>query len=512
MRHYKTTGLFLSLTVMILFTTGCVNPADFTLSPSSQGESSIEAAVQFPDYVFDQETALNSYGAHASVQEKGYYLTANNVLYFYDVQSDTLFPLCTKESCRHKDDTCDAYVYVRQSWGYNGEGEDFMDDWAEEAIDYKIYYYRNHLYMIACNPSKGDALIQYSPEFTEQKMIGWLTDFKAEPRIVLQRLLELGTILFHQGYAYYITCLYDDEKAWGNMDCQTVYTAWRVRLEENAEAEELFSFDGEYYAGSQSFRIGSLQDDVYFMIEYPKTYYFDLSEEELENGENPWQIEGSYRRIYRYNEKDGVELIWSYDGAEIVSPFEAEGALPKNVYSKDYLINQEGDYIYFSGESDWGDSASISAVNLQTREGRILYETPYDCIKQLRSDGSNYYFIEFGEGPTFLTAIDKEGNLLRRYEIPYTEDFIKLMENNKVPEGEWARQAGDKVRLLVTDGRYIVLGGYYDNYYQGLSSTRDDYDFFNSNVDEGIGMINTEDFLNGKDIEIRQVYDRKNQY
>ena len=248
------------------------------------------------------------------------------------------------------------------------------------------------------------------------------------------------------------------------------------------------------------------------MIEYPKTYYFDLSEEELENGENPWQIEGSYRRIYRYNEKDGVELIWSYDGAEIVSPFEAEGALPKNVYSKDYLINQEGDYIYFSGESDWGDSASISAVNLQTREGRILYETPYDCIKQLRSDGSNYYFIEFGEGPTFLTAIDKEGNLLRRYEIPYTEDFIKLMENNKVPEGEWARQAGDKVRLLVTDGRYIVLGGYYDNYYQGLSSTRDDYDFFNSNVDEGIGMINTEDFLNGKDIEIRQVYDRKNQY
>ena len=64
-------------------------------------------------------------------------------------------------------------------------------------------------------------------------------------------------------------------------------------------------------------------------------------------------------------------------------------------------------------------------------------------------------------------------------------------------------------RLLVADGRYIVLCGYEDNRYQGLSSPLKSYNGFKySSVDEGVGVINIEDFLSGKDIELRQIYER----
>ena len=497
--------------ILAAFLAGCVSPAEFTKDSGSQEEIPTETAVQFPDYIYDQETAQDSYGTRAAVQEKGYYLIANHVLYFHDVRSDLLFPMCTKESCRHKDETCNAYINARKNWSIDGKGEDYMDDWAEEAVGDKIWYYRDHLYMVACNPSKGYALMQYSPEFTEQKMIAWMSDFEAEPRMILNvTWIDLGTIFFHDGYAYYLTYEWDDENAYGNPEYQTVYTAWRVKLEEKAEAEELFSFEARWY-GSQAHRIGSFQDDVYFIIEYLQTHY--IPEDEQKEGEASFNTIGSRRLIYRYNEKDGAELIWSYDGADIVSPFEAEGAAPRNDASKDYLVTQEGDYVYFAGEAERSViySTGIAAVNLQTREGRMLYETPYDWIAQLRSDGSHYYFIEVGKSKTFLTAIDKEGNLLRRYELPYCEEFFERMERSKIPEEEWGLCGSTKLSFLAADGRYLVLEGFGWNCFQGLTSHANGGPLM-GRVDEGIGVINIEDFLSGKDVEIRQIYERTGSY
>ena len=112
---------------------GCVSPAEFIIDSASQSESSSETAVHFSDYVYDPESAGYYTGTHAAVREDGYYLVINRVLYFFDIQLDTLFPLCTKASCLHKDQTCDGYIYdFSKSTGYNG--------WSSNARDNRIYY------------------------------------------------------------------------------------------------------------------------------------------------------------------------------------------------------------------------------------------------------------------------------------------------------------------------------------------------------------------------------------
>ena len=486
---------------------GCVSPAEFTEKPSLQSESPSAAEVRFPDYVYDPENAWHAYIANA---ENGYYLPFNYSLYFYDIQSDLLFPLCTKASCLHKDETCDAYIYNRKNWGFNGEGEDFVDDWTSNAVDGKIFYYREHLYMISCNPSRGYALFQYSPEFTDQRQIAWLSDFEAEPRV----LPFLGTVSLHRGYAYYLTYLYDIETAWAKPDYQTSCTAWRVKLEENAEPEELFSFD--FPIGfSTTLSLEVSDDKVYVIAEH---YMLSGRIVKDENGEDVSAAEfaGAFERVYRYDVKERKEeLIWSYEGEQPVNLFESEGAIPRVIslgYS--FIISDKGDYVYLAGcpeyEGDHWFTKKIASVNLETREGKTLYETPYNSLNQLRSDGQYYYFIEEGKGQTFLTAIDKEGNLVRRYEIPFDEKYKKWQEEHGWPRENWATaEEGLTLQLKAADSRYIVLCAY-DNAFQNLSSSMEGYDFhkYNGPITEGIGVINTGDFLSGKDIEIHQIYER----
>ncbi|MBQ6036837.1 MAG: hypothetical protein IJL43_05935 [Lachnospiraceae bacterium] len=82
-----------------------------------------------------------------------------------------------------------------------------------------------------------------------------------------------------------------------------------------------------------------------------------------------------------------------------------------------------------------------------------------------------------------------------------------MMERSKIPEEEWGWSGSENLSFLAADGRYIVLEGFAWNCYQGLSSHARGGPL-TGRVDEGIGVINTEDFLSGKSIEIRQIYER----
>ena len=65
------------------------------------------------------------------------------------------------------------------------------------------------------------------------------------------------------------------------------------------------------------------------------------------------------------------------------------------------------------------------------------------------------------------------------------------------------------MRLLVTDGRYITLGGYTMSVFKNLSSgSRAETRIF-GNPEIGIGMIDADDFISGKDVKIRQIYELK---
>ena len=137
-----------------------------------------------------------------------------------------------------------------------------------------------------------------------------------------------------------------------------------------------------------------------------------------------------------------------------MSLFVEDGAIPRNIQldvyftgGGDYLVNKEGDYVYLAGYPE-GDEESmrptgIASVNLKTGEGKVLYETPYMYIQQLKSDGEYYYLIEIAKGYTYLTAIDRDGNLVRRYEMPLDEAFIAFSGRKRV----WG--SGERRLLLI---------------------------------------------------------------
>ena len=498
----KTAGVMLITLCLLL--SGCVSPAEFTVDPAVQSQSPSESEIKFPDYVYDQESLRYSSGRRAAAKENGYYLVINYALYFYDIQSEMLFPLCTKTSCLHKDETCDAYVYNYYMNPKTGE-DIILNGWYANVSGYKLFYYRDHLYTIGSHTDRGLVLLQYSSDFTERKEIADLGDYEKEPR----EICLFGTILFHHDYMYYLTCLYDAETAWGNPEYWTTYTMYRIRLEEKAEPEALYSFDCPY--NTDVFRTGAFGDEIYYMVDV--SYYSGRTVKD-EGGMEIWapEFNGGLGRVLKFDEKEGQgELIWSSDGNEAGTLLEAEGAIPRNMASTEYLVNAEGDYVYFAGypEELFGHGLTptkIAAVNLKTREGKVLYETPYDFITQLRSDGKYYYFLEDGKGDAYLTAIDREGNLVRRYEISLDENskYVKEMEELGWPRKDWT--GADALGLLSTDGRYIVLEG---SMHQNLSSQMDGYDSDKYDyITEGVGVIDAEDFLSGKDVEIRQIYER----
>ena len=64
----------------------------------------------FPDYEYNQELAQQIYGqSKMAIAPNGYYYIIDNILYFYNIDSDINMPLCSKVNCRHNDNTCDAY-------------------------------------------------------------------------------------------------------------------------------------------------------------------------------------------------------------------------------------------------------------------------------------------------------------------------------------------------------------------------------------------------------------------
>jgi len=529
-RLCKTKMYIIAALVFCLSLSGCTSPAEFTEDSSSQSESPSAAEVRFPDYVYDPENAGYSVGNYAAVREDGYYLVINRVLHFFDIRQDILFPLCTKVSCLHKDQTCDGYIYdFSKSTGYNG--------WSSNACDNRIYYDGGNLYTVGVHSDKGRVLFRYDKDYHEREEIVWLEDYKNAPFI---RCIQ-DSILFHSGYVYYVTWLYQEDKV-SEPEYETEFTAWRCRPDQKTEPEKLFSFECMTTAELRGVRTCAFNGGIYYFIEHEKHYR--IPDEELKEGDLPYQVTGASARIYRYDEKnEQEELIWSYAGDRTVSLFEAEGAIPSNrVFTTpltcgDSLVNEEGDYIYFAGYPERYEQGlmptSISMVNLESREGKVLYQTPYMWIEQLRTDGKYYYFKECGKKHTYVTAIDREGNLIRRYEMPLDEAFIESERKREQSLREMLAQAkteeeragiqealerllteeGDpgSLRLLVTDGRYITLGSYGGSpVYKNLSSrvpgfSRSRLSF---EVDDGIGVIDTEAFISGKDVEIRQIYER----
>jgi len=155
----------------LLTLSACVKPGEFE---SESGSPENEA--KFPDYVFQAEQAQHSAGKSAAVGAGGYYFVADRILYFYQIDAEEAFPLCTKTSCLHKDQTCNAFAN-----GYWITEQD-QEKYPLNCFGYHMIPDEACLYMFSRDKNYDLYLDRYGTDFTDKETLAKLTDSTAEPR------------------------------------------------------------------------------------------------------------------------------------------------------------------------------------------------------------------------------------------------------------------------------------------------------------------------------------------
>ena len=111
-RFIKSRFIGVSIILCMCFS-GCISAGSFSSfsaeesTPGSYSGSSAEESIPaqniFPDWDYNEDKAQVFSQRRAAVTENGYYFEAGHILYYYDIEEETAFPLCTKESCLHQE-------------------------------------------------------------------------------------------------------------------------------------------------------------------------------------------------------------------------------------------------------------------------------------------------------------------------------------------------------------------------------------------------------------------------
>ena len=499
----------------------CVKPAEF--SDAFETEETVPSL--FPDFHYDPDLAQNLSRYQAAAAENGYYFIQRNMkhtmtepntvfaeemglLYYYDIDRDASILLCANTACRHQDKTCGAYLHE-----FTREGP-APGEWAANCSCFKVYYYKGYIYMLAKEENAESYLLRYDPDYTNEVKISCLTRAGEDPRILA---VNPKASLIHDDWYYYMTFPFDEEHS-NEIGRDIEFTFCRVKLEKGAQPEELYSFvypadyEGFYATGSgSSFRILAAGDDIYCLA---ATIYRD---DQTKN-----QVE---QRLIRFRASEGASLLWEYSGNEHVNLLGAEGNGP--IIMQDSVMDGSKTLYYLSNpEQDSYAETAVRSLNLETGESRLLYSAEEgQVISGLFSDGDYLFFREGSVTRQYLTAIDKQGKLMRKYCFEYTdeqEEHAKKMEANggvePIPdelkemlpedyEPEIPMPGVHGPELMSADSRYLMLRCS-DSVFKELLPERDTPWGYGIIIPStlAVGLINTEDFISGKDFRIKRIF------
>lgn len=481
------------VSIMIaLLLSGCSN--DYSKVPE---ESKTEENVnnQFKNYVYDQERAqVLSYNSHMAISDKGYYYIANNILYFYNVESNINSPMCSRVDCEHKDSKCDAYVYSSSASG----------EFSCNCLDGKLHYYDDYLYLIERNADSEFYLCRYNNNFNDREVITKLASFEDEQAIVMNANISV----IKNGYLYYYVSIVDQEYA--QKDYMAAFLCRRVRLEKDAVPETLgeFEFPGDYamkVGDSNGLGILAAGDNVYFVAGGTTRYY---------TTNNPVQY-----KVNRYNSVSGAfECIWSYEGNETEDILGENTGAVTSFSGGDHMYIDEDGYIYLITSSN-GVRKNIICFNVFDTSAEIIYTTEHDELQDIYFNGEYFCFLETDTGKaSYLTIMDREGQIKVSRELEYAEEYLTIFESYKkqFPEDNVVMPVADDHNMVICgmDERYILLQSYqYADVFKGMTSTdittahkagKDT--FLEGDLIVGIGMFSWEELISGDPTEIKQVY------
>ena len=440
----------------------------------------------FPDYEYNQELAQQIYGqSKMAIAPNGYYYIIDNVLYFYNIDSDINMPLCSKVNCRHNDNTCDAYVST-----INTENGTFECNCMGE----KIMYYNGSIYCIEVTKDRDYYLYQYDSTFSNRKQVTRLASIKDEQLMVS----DAQACLISDGYMYYYASYLDSKYA--ENDYTASFYACRIKLDNNSSREVLgeFQFPGDYAmkAGqSNGFSIYFTDNSIYFYAGgAARMYTANNSVQYHVSKYNP--DKSQYTDLYVHSGNSGLNVFG--EGTGYVNSMSQGGYV---------RTDSEGNF-YIMTSSKAKDNNNIIKVNFDKNTCEVIYTTQMEKLDYLQSDGEYLYFFESDsvkDKKSLLTVIDMSGNVKTQYEMEYDEEYMAEMQKHSGQNVNGNSYKPDASDILVygLDGRYIVLGSRTTGF-KNLT-TSDTVDYKKEPV-VGVGIINTKDYLSGSNVSIKQIY------
>lgn len=278
---------------------------------------------QFPDYVYNQETAQGMYGhSKMAIAENGYYYIINNILYFYNISSGTNMPLCSKINCFHSDDTCDAYVR-----GVDAENGIFKCN----CMDEKIMFYNGKLYCIEITKDRDYYLYQYDATFNNRKMITKLASVKDEQLFVS----DAQACMISEGYLYYYVSFLDSEYVENGYMAQ--FYICRIKLDGSSSREELGKFD---FPGDYAMKAGQSNGLAIYLSD-GNIYFYAGGMARMYSAKNMVQY-----RISKYNPQNNEYTnLWTYTGDNLFEIFGENTGYVNAVSGGDYVkMDSKGNF------------------------------------------------------------------------------------------------------------------------------------------------------------------------
>ncbi len=447
----------------------------------------------FPDYKYNQEKAQSPYGQSLmAVSETGYYYIIDNILYFYNINSDINMPLCSKSNCKHKDNSCDAYVN-----SINAE----LADFSCNCMEGKLFYYNNHLYCIEITADRDYYLYQYNTVFSDKKCMARLASIKEEQRMVT----NAGACLISNGYLYFFTSTMDEQYAQKGFIAD--FQCNRIKLEENAVIEQLgeFEFPGDYAmkAGeSNGFAIYYSNENIYFYAGGTVRWH---------SKENRVQY-----RVAKFDvQSNSFDMIWTYTGDEVHDVLGKDTG-NVNVFSGGEYVRMDSYgnfYMLTASENDVNINVSmIVKVNFENNTSSVIYKTLKEQIYSLQSDDEMLYFFETTSGrdtTSWLTTIHMDGTIQSSLELQYDEEYLSYMEDyyKHFPDADAVKPSASHLIICGIDERFILLKcPEISNVFKGLTSSN--IYKISESMDKiaGVGVINKSEYLKNEETSIKQIY------
>ncbi len=446
----------------------------------------------FPDYKYNQETAQSPYGQSSmAISEMGYYYIIDDILYFYNINSDVNMPLCSKGNCKHKDKDCDAYVN-----SINAQTANFSCNCMEK----KLFYYNNHLYCIEITADRDYYLYQYNTMFSDKKCIARLASVKEEQSMVT----NARACLISNGYFYFYTSTMDEQYAQKGFIAD--FQCNRIRLEENAVIEQLgeFEFPGDYAmkAGdSNGLAIFCSDENIYFYAGGTDRFY---------SKENMVQY-----RVAKFDVKSNrFDMIWTYTGDEKNDVLGKDTGIASRSGGESVKMDSHGNFYMFtsSEKAKDFDVDMIIKVNFENDTSSVIYKTQKEQMYALQSDGEKLYFFETTsstDSKSWLIAIHMDGTVQSSFEFQYDEEYLSHMERiyKEVPDSNAERPNASNIIICGIDDRFILLKcPEISNVFKGLTSSN--IYKISGSMDKiaGVGVINKSEYLKNEETSIKQIY------